>query len=339
MVPVPDAERNQCAGIVIFLVLGTLCNVLAYLASVWSAQLNAEVVTTAVENEHTLRFKLKKALSEAPSKYLIGLLNFGGRVLSAVGTVMLVQVVASWCKRRRYNVLMKSAAEEADTVLGDVNMGVTDTAGECCLSCFFVAITTNICSKSGSRLPQVLMSHADDLLRVLVPDGIRSLNPAKTLRYITRRACLIFSSHKDRNRYGRAMLALRAIPFVVFVASIDGCVRAPKNMRMNGGGGGSSGGGGGGSAGGSSSASARGSSAASRSRSYSIMGSVPEGGTLAEMVSTPGGSITKSIADIMVSPIMVTTFIRGIGNGRDRGRRHNGDHEDNGNHFGQIGRM
>ncbi|VDO70934.1 unnamed protein product [Heligmosomoides polygyrus] len=129
-------RRNQCAGIVVFLVLGTLCNVLAYLASVWSAQLNADVVKSAVENEHTLRFKLKKTLSEAPSKYLIGLLNFGGRVLSAVGTVMIVQVIASWCKRRRYNVLVKSAAEEADTVLGDAHMGVTDTAGECCLSCF-----------------------------------------------------------------------------------------------------------------------------------------------------------------------------------------------------------
>lgn len=52
---------NQCAGIVVFLVLGTLCNVLAYLASVWSAQLNADVVKSAVENEHTLRFKLKKS--------------------------------------------------------------------------------------------------------------------------------------------------------------------------------------------------------------------------------------------------------------------------------------
>ncbi|XGW26789.1 hypothetical protein V3C99_007403 [Haemonchus contortus] len=129
-------RRNQCAGIVMFFVLGTTCNVLAYLASVWSAQLNFEVVKSAVENEHTLRFKLKKSLSEAPSKYLIGLLNFGGRVLSAVGTVMLVQVIAAWCKRRRYNILVKSAAEEADTVIGDAHLGVTDTAGECCLSCF-----------------------------------------------------------------------------------------------------------------------------------------------------------------------------------------------------------
>lgn len=32
------------------------------------------------------------ALVEGPSKYLIGLLNFGGRILSAIGTVMLVQV-------------------------------------------------------------------------------------------------------------------------------------------------------------------------------------------------------------------------------------------------------
>ncbi|CAD6195682.1 unnamed protein product [Caenorhabditis auriculariae] len=129
-------RQNQCAGIIVFLILGTACNILAYFASVWSAQLNAEVVRTAVENEHTFRFKLKKTLAEAPSKYLIGLLNFGGRVLSAIGTVMLVQVVATYFKRRRYSVLMKSAAEEADTVISDAHVGITDTAGECCLSCF-----------------------------------------------------------------------------------------------------------------------------------------------------------------------------------------------------------
>ncbi|EPB75029.1 hypothetical protein ANCCEY_05898 [Ancylostoma ceylanicum] len=146
---------------------------------------------------------------------------------------------------------MKSAAEEADTVLGDVNMGVTDTAG---------------------------------------------------------------------------------------------------NMRMNGGS--SSSGGGGASGGGSSSASAGGSSAAAGSRSYSLMGSVPGGGSLSEMGSTPSGTGTVDIGggsymigggtDIMVSPIMVTTFIRGMDNDRDRGRgrgRGRGrDHEDNGNHFGQIAR-
>ncbi|RCN48306.1 hypothetical protein ANCCAN_05595 [Ancylostoma caninum] len=116
---------------------------------------------------------------------------------------------------------------------------------------------------------------------------------------------------------------------------------------MNGGGGGSSSGGGGVSAGGSSSASVRGRSASARSRSSSIMGSVPAGGMLSEMGSTSGGTITVDIEgrgdyvtgggrDIMVSPIMVTTFIRGIG---ARRRRNSDDHVDNGNHFGQIGRI
>ncbi|CAI4229530.1 unnamed protein product [Auanema sp. JU1783] len=129
-------RKNQCCGIVFFLILGTLLNVLAYLSSVWAAQLQQEVVRTAVENEHTFRFKLKRTLAEAPSKYLIGLLNFGGRVLSALGIVLLVQVISTYLKRRRYNVVMKSAAEEADTLIGDMHGGVTDMVGECCLTCF-----------------------------------------------------------------------------------------------------------------------------------------------------------------------------------------------------------
>ncbi|CAI5448644.1 unnamed protein product [Caenorhabditis angaria] len=128
-------RQNQCAGIILFLILGTVFNILAYFTSVWSAQLNAQLVKSAVENEHTLKFKLRKKLTEEPSKFLIGLLNFGGRVLSAVGTVMLVQVISAYIKRRRYNVIVKSAAEEADTVLSDMHGGITDTAGECCLAC------------------------------------------------------------------------------------------------------------------------------------------------------------------------------------------------------------
>ncbi|EYB92106.1 hypothetical protein Y032_0198g1637 [Ancylostoma ceylanicum] len=156
------------------------------------------------------------------------------------------------------------------------------------------------------------------------------------------------SSRKNYNCYEQAMLALKAISLLMFVASANGCVRAPRNMRMNGGS--SSSGGGGASGGGSSSASAGGSSAAAGSRSYSLMGSVPGGGSLSEMGSTPSGTGTVDIGggsymigggtDIMVSPIMVTTFIRGMDNDRDRGRgrgRGRGrDHEDNGNHFGQM---
>lgn len=53
--------ENQCAGIIAFLLLGTALNVFAYLASIWSAQLQQEVIKTAVENEHALKFKLKKS--------------------------------------------------------------------------------------------------------------------------------------------------------------------------------------------------------------------------------------------------------------------------------------
>lgn len=45
---------------ILFLIVGGGLNILAYFASVWSAQLNADVVKAAVENEHALQFKLKK---------------------------------------------------------------------------------------------------------------------------------------------------------------------------------------------------------------------------------------------------------------------------------------
>ncbi|PAV58651.1 hypothetical protein WR25_10038 [Diploscapter pachys] len=53
-------RQNQCAGMILFLIVGGILNILAYFASVWSAQLNADVVKAAVENEHALKFKLKK---------------------------------------------------------------------------------------------------------------------------------------------------------------------------------------------------------------------------------------------------------------------------------------
>ncbi|CAJ0936900.1 unnamed protein product, partial [Mesorhabditis belari] len=128
-------NRHQCAGIILFLILGALCNVLSYLASVWAAQLNAEIIQAAVSNEHSMKFQLKKTIVTGPSKYLIGLLNFGGRLLSAIGTVLLVQALVSYCKRRRYNTILKSAAENADDLMSEVHGGITDYAGECCLSC------------------------------------------------------------------------------------------------------------------------------------------------------------------------------------------------------------
>ncbi|CAJ0569857.1 unnamed protein product, partial [Mesorhabditis spiculigera] len=129
-------QRHQCAGIILFLILGTICQMLSYLASVWAAQLNAEIIQAAVSNEHALKFNLKKNMATGPSKYLIGLLNFGGRLLSAIGTVLLVQVIVSYCKRRRYNTVLKSAAGESDELIGEIHGGITEYAGEGCVSCF-----------------------------------------------------------------------------------------------------------------------------------------------------------------------------------------------------------
>jgi hypothetical protein len=51
---------NTCVGAVFLLILGVLFNGLAYFASVWSAQLNAEVIEAAVAKHQSLHFRLKK---------------------------------------------------------------------------------------------------------------------------------------------------------------------------------------------------------------------------------------------------------------------------------------
>ncbi|GMT23691.1 hypothetical protein PFISCL1PPCAC_14988, partial [Pristionchus fissidentatus] len=128
-------KNNQIAGVVFFLIVGLLCSVASYLMSVYSAQLNKELIETTVTNQETLTKKLKKSLVEGPSKYLVGALNFGGRMLSSIGTVMLVQVIVTYVKRRRYNLVLRSAAGEADQVVGEVHTGVTDAAGELIMNC------------------------------------------------------------------------------------------------------------------------------------------------------------------------------------------------------------
>lgn len=53
-------RKNTCLGAVFLLILGVLFNGLAYFASVWSAQLNAEVIEAAVAKHQSLNFRLKK---------------------------------------------------------------------------------------------------------------------------------------------------------------------------------------------------------------------------------------------------------------------------------------
>lgn len=56
---------NRCVGVVVLLVLGALFNGLAYMASVWSAELNAELIEAAVaKHEQSLNYKLKKGKIE-----------------------------------------------------------------------------------------------------------------------------------------------------------------------------------------------------------------------------------------------------------------------------------
>ncbi|KAI6224893.1 hypothetical protein M3Y95_00800700 [Aphelenchoides besseyi] len=130
-------RKNQCVGVVVMLILGATFQGLAYMASVWSAELNAELIEAAVaKHEQSFNYKFKKAVSGAPSKYLIGLLNFGGRTFSAIGTLMLVQVIVTFCRRRRGRCL-KTTSGQADDMLAEQLQpeGFSEAIGECCMGC------------------------------------------------------------------------------------------------------------------------------------------------------------------------------------------------------------
>uniref|UniRef100_A0A0N5B233 CNNM transmembrane domain-containing protein n=1 Tax=Strongyloides papillosus TaxID=174720 RepID=A0A0N5B233_STREA len=135
-------RQNQCVGICVFLALGLIFNGLAYLASVYSAHLNNEIIEAVVASQNSkfgnLQLKLKKALQGTPSKFLIGLINWVGRMLSAVGTMLLVQSVVTFLKRRRSNSWVTKAASNTDIndPVNEINGGISEMLGECCLQCF-----------------------------------------------------------------------------------------------------------------------------------------------------------------------------------------------------------
>ncbi|CEF60737.1 Hypothetical protein SRAE_X000252000 [Strongyloides ratti] len=138
-------RQNQCVGICVFLALGILFNGLAYLASVYSAHLNTEIIEAVVASQQNsklgnLQLKLKKALQGTPSKFLIGLINWIGRMLSAVGTMLLVQSIVTFLKRRRSDSWVTKAASNTDIndPVNEINGGISEMLGECCLQCFSV---------------------------------------------------------------------------------------------------------------------------------------------------------------------------------------------------------
>uniref|UniRef100_A0A914CZM0 Uncharacterized protein n=1 Tax=Acrobeloides nanus TaxID=290746 RepID=A0A914CZM0_9BILA len=131
-------RHNTCVGAVFLLILGVLFNGLAYFASVWSAQLNAEVIEAAVAKHQSLHFRLKKVVAEGPSKYLIGLLSFAGRVFSAIGTLMLAQALITWCQKRRSRYL-RGAAGHADGAVDEIHGGCAEVVGDCFTHCLSFA--------------------------------------------------------------------------------------------------------------------------------------------------------------------------------------------------------
>uniref|UniRef100_A0A1I7SJX4 Inner membrane protein n=1 Tax=Bursaphelenchus xylophilus TaxID=6326 RepID=A0A1I7SJX4_BURXY len=131
------AGNNQCVGIAFLLTMGILFNFLAYMASVWSAELNSDVIEAKVaKHEQSLNYKIKKVVSGEPSKYLIGLLNFGGRMLSAVGTLMLVQVIITLCQLRRGRCVRAASGNADELIVDNIPEGtVSETIGECFMGC------------------------------------------------------------------------------------------------------------------------------------------------------------------------------------------------------------
>uniref|UniRef100_A0A7E4V2H1 Nodulin-like domain-containing protein n=1 Tax=Panagrellus redivivus TaxID=6233 RepID=A0A7E4V2H1_PANRE len=126
-------RNNHCCVALFFLFSGLACNGISYMISVQTAALNAEAIDAAVANHASLKL-LKKAAEYGPSKYIIGLCNFFGRVTSALGTFFLAQAVVTWLQRRRSNTLRK-AAGHADEAVGELHGGCGEIVGDCWANC------------------------------------------------------------------------------------------------------------------------------------------------------------------------------------------------------------
>jgi len=126
---------NHCCVATFFLIAGLSFNLLSYWISVQSAQLNSEAIDAAVANhEHSLKAGIRKVLFSGPSKYIIGLFSFLGRVTSAVGTFFLAQAVVTWLQKRRSQTL-RSAAGHADEAIGEVHGGCAEIVADCWTNC------------------------------------------------------------------------------------------------------------------------------------------------------------------------------------------------------------
>ncbi|KAE9554654.1 hypothetical protein FO519_002141 [Halicephalobus sp. NKZ332] len=122
---------NHCCVALFFLTFGLLFNGISYWISVQSAQLNSEAIDAAVANhELSLKSNFKKVFVSGPSKYIIGLFSFLGRVTSAVGTFFLAQAVVTWLQKRRSQTL-RSAAGHADEAIGEVHGGCAEIVADC----------------------------------------------------------------------------------------------------------------------------------------------------------------------------------------------------------------
>ncbi|PAV64669.1 hypothetical protein WR25_01920 isoform D [Diploscapter pachys] len=120
---------------VVFYSLACGCSVLS--ASLDSEKLKASVEKNNKKSKKTCYSYFKYSIlegAESPSDLYIGVINFLGRIFTAGGTVFLLQLIASWCKRKKYDEMIKSAAEEATDVAGETSSGCVETCVECLLS-------------------------------------------------------------------------------------------------------------------------------------------------------------------------------------------------------------
>ncbi|PAV64604.1 hypothetical protein WR25_01683 isoform C [Diploscapter pachys] len=123
-----EKRNKHNRRLILFAILCVVFYSLACGCSVLSASLDSDKLKAAVEKNN------KKKGAESPSDFYIGVINFLGRIFTAGGTVFLLQLIASWCKRKKYDEMIKSAAEEATDVAGETSSGCVETCVECLLS-------------------------------------------------------------------------------------------------------------------------------------------------------------------------------------------------------------
>ena len=143
-------------------------------------------------------------------RYLVAFLSCAGRASSAIGTLLLVQVFVSFCRRRRWRVAGGHAADNHE-----LESAVDETIGDSLLGClFWWAICLVLAAAADCRLDDCsrndrhsLRGTAPNFVAVLFSQSQRLIINARK-RLATRRR-LIYKSKDESQQLESPLICLR----------------------------------------------------------------------------------------------------------------------------------